>query len=213
MMRDLRLGITREEFDYPALMNALSEYSNPRAKVTTLLRRGDIVRVKKGLYVFGDRLRRRPYSREVLANLIYGPSFVSLEFALSYHGLLPERVDTVTSLTTKRPKAFETPVGRFVYRQSSAASFHLGMIRIVHEDIAFLIATPERALADTVRDNRGHPLRTQADAAHHLFDDLRIDQRSFEEMNPDLLEKLAIALHSGKIARCAGLLRSLRRRR
>ncbi len=212
-MRDLRRHITREEFDYPALMNALSEYSNPRAKVTTLLRRGEIVRVKKGLYVFGDHLRRRPYSRELLANLIYGPSFVSLEFALSYHGLIPERVDTMTSVTTKRPKAFETPVGKFVYRQSPARAFHVGMNRIEHEDVAFLIATPERALADAVRDNRGQSLRTQADAALYLFDNLRIDRRLFEEMNPGLLEELAAALRSEKIAKCARLLRSLRRRR
>jgi hypothetical protein len=169
--------------------------------------------VKKGLYVFGDHLRRRPYSRELLANLIYGPSFVSLEFALSYHGLIPERVDAVTSLTTKRPKVFETPVGKFVYRQSPTRAFHVGMNRIVHQDVAFLIATPERALADAVRENRGHSLRTQADAAQYLFDNLRIDQRLFEEMNPGLLEELATALRSRKIARCARLLRSMRRRR
>ena len=61
-MNDLRRRIGREEFDYPALMAALSEYSNPRARVTTLLRRGEIVRVKKGLYVLGDLHSRRPYS-------------------------------------------------------------------------------------------------------------------------------------------------------
>ena len=94
-MRDLRQRVGREEFDYQALMAALPEYANPRDKVTVLLRRGDIIRVKKGFYVFGDELRRRPYSRELLANLIYGPSFVSLDSALSFHGLIPERVEVV----------------------------------------------------------------------------------------------------------------------
>ena len=110
-MKDLRQRIGREEFDYPALMAALSGYANPRDRVTTLLRRGDILRVKKGLYVFGDQLRRRPYSRELLANLVYGPSLVSLDSALSFHGLIPERVEAMTSVTTKRPKAFDTPSG------------------------------------------------------------------------------------------------------
>ena len=50
---DLRNRLGREEFDYPALMAALSQYANPRARVTVLLRKGAIVRIKKGLYVFG----------------------------------------------------------------------------------------------------------------------------------------------------------------
>lgn len=92
MTRDLRKLIGREEFDYPALMSALANYANPRDKVTSLLRQGVIIRVKKGLYVFGDDFRKRPFCRELLANLIYGPSYVSLDYALSYHGLIPERV-------------------------------------------------------------------------------------------------------------------------
>ena len=210
MLRDLRQTIRREEFDYQALMAALSEYANPWDKVTRLLRRGDIIRVKKGLYVFGDRLRRRPFSRELLANLIYGPSFVSLEWALSFHGLIPERVEALTSVTTKRPKNFSTPIGTFFYRQSPTDAFHLGMDRVEEGNVAFLIATPERALADTVRDDRGHSIRTMGDAAHYLFEDLRIDRSEFERMSPDVLEELAESLRSNKVAVCARLLRSLR---
>jgi len=211
-MRDLRKRIGREEFDYPALMAALSEYANPRDRVTVLLRRGDIIRVKKGLYVFGDQLRRRPYSRELLANLVYGPSFVSLDSALSFHGVIPERVEAMTSVTTKRPKAFDTPVGSFIYRRAPKGYFPLGMDRVEEGDVAFLIATPERALADKIRDDRGHPLRTQADAARYLFDDLRIEQEELERMDPGFLEQLAAAARSRRIAICARLLRRLERR-
>ena len=209
-MRDLRKRIGREEFDYPALMAALSEYANPRDRVTALLRRGDIIRVKKGLYVFGDLLRRRPYSRELLANLVHGPSFVSLDTALSFHGLIPERVEATTSVTTKRPKAFDTPVGSFIYRRAPKGYFHLGMDRVEQGDVAFLIAVPERALADKIRDDRGHPLRTRADAARYLFDDLRIDREEFERMAPSFLETLAGAARSRRIAICARLLRKLK---
>jgi hypothetical protein len=211
-MRDLRRRIGREEFDYQALMAALSEYANPRDKVTALLRRGDIIRVKKGLYVFGNELRRRPYSRELLANLVYGPSFVSLDSALSFHGLIPERIEALTSVTTKRPKTFDTPVGLFIYRQSPRNGFHLGMDRREEGDVAFLIATPERALADKIRDDRGHELRTRADAAVYLFDNLRIDREDFAQINPNQLDELAHALRSRKVALAAGLLRDLRAR-
>jgi predicted transcriptional regulator of viral defense system len=209
-MRDLRRRIGREEFDYQALMAALSEYASPRDRVTALLRRGEIIRVKKGLYVFGDELRHRPFSLQLLANLIYGPSFVSLDSALSFHGLIPERVDAVTSVTTKRPKAFATPVGSFIYRQSPRDSFHLGMDRVESGDVAFLIATPERALADKVRDDRRNGLETRTDAARYLFDDLRIERSDFEQMDAGDLSRLAGALRSRKVALCASLLRTLR---
>lgn len=210
MMKNLRQRIGREEFDYLALMGALSEYANPRDKVTTLLRRGDIIRVKKGLYIFGDELRRHPFSRQLLANLIRGPSFVSLDSALSFHSLIPERVQATTSVTTRRPKVFETPIGSFIYRQSPKKCFHLGLDRVEEGDVTFLIATPERALADKVRDDRGHPLRTQTDAEEYLFDNLRIDPAEFELMDPNFLDELAGGLQSRKVAICAKLLRRLR---
>jgi hypothetical protein len=209
-MPNLRQRVGREEFDYQALMAALSEYANPRDKVTTLLRRGDIIRVKKGLYVFGDELRRRPYSRELLANLVYGPSFVSLDSALSFHGLIPERIEALTSVTTKRPKTFHTPIGSFIYRQSPRSSFHLGMDRMEEDDVAFLIATPERALADKVRDDRGHALSNRGEAARYLFEDLRVDESDFRQLEPKQLDELARALRSRKVATCASLLRHLR---
>lgn len=211
-MRDLRTQIGREEFDYPALMAALSSYANPRDRVTTLLRRGDIIRVKKGLYVFGEALRERPYSRELLANLVYGPSFVSLDSALAYHGLIPERVASLTSATTKRPKVFDTPVGSFIYRQAPKGYFHLGMDRVEEGDVAFLIAVPEKALADKIRDDRGNPLRSQIEAARYLFENLRIEASDFIQLDPDFLESLAKTARSRKIGICASLLRAMRTR-
>ncbi len=211
-MRDIKNRIGREEFDYPALMAALSGYANPRDRVTALLRRGDIIRVKKGIYVFGERLRQRPYSRELLANLVYGPSFVSLDSALSHYNLIPERVAALTSVTTKRPKVFDTPVGSFIYRQAPKSYFHLGMERVEEGDVAFLIAAPERALADKIRDDRGYPLRAQAEAARYLFDDLRIEAPDFVQLDPDFLEILAESARSRKIGICASLLRAMRAR-
>jgi hypothetical protein len=205
-MRDLRHRIGREEFDYRALMSALSEYADPRGKVKSLLRNGSIVRVKKGLYVFGEALRKRPFSRELLANLIYGPSFISLDYALAYHNLIPERVETLTSVTTKRPRRFETPVGLFIYRQAPRRYYHLGMDRVEHGDIAFLIAAPEKALADKIRDDRGNPLRSQSDVAEYIFEDLRIERTDFLQMDAGLLSDMADAAGSRKIGACARLL-------
>jgi hypothetical protein len=92
MIDDLRRRVDGEEFDYQTLLDSLKKYECPRDKITSLLRQGAIIRVKKGVYVFGPKYTRRPFSREILANMIYGPSCISLDFALHYHGLIPERV-------------------------------------------------------------------------------------------------------------------------
>lgn len=66
MFDDLRSKITTEELDYQALMDGLRGYDRPRDKITDLLRQGAIIHIKKGIYVFGERYRRLPFSREVL---------------------------------------------------------------------------------------------------------------------------------------------------
>ena len=57
-----------------------------------------------------------PISTEILANLIYGPSSISLDYALYYYGLIPEHVRVVTSITPQRNKIFNTPIGQFTSR-------------------------------------------------------------------------------------------------
>ena len=115
VMTSIRAGAKTEELDYLFLMNCLAAYKHPRDKLTALLRRKDLVRVKKGLYVFGKDYRHRPFSHEVLANLIYGPSYISFESALGYYGLIPEKVTRTTSACLKRNKHLKTPIGEFVY--------------------------------------------------------------------------------------------------
>ncbi|MDF1552535.1 MAG: hypothetical protein P1P84_05700 [Deferrisomatales bacterium] len=213
MDMSLRRRIGREEFDYTALMATLSGYANPHRKITTLLRDGVIVRVKKGLYVFGEEYRRRSYSRELLANLVYGPSFVSLDYALSLHGLIPERVSQVTSVTTGRGRVFTTPVGTFVYRPVPSDSFHLGMTRVAQGEISYLIATPERALADKVREDRAATVRSLGDAEFYLFSDLRVGETAFRGLDRKALREIARELGSRKAILCADLLDRMERGR
>jgi hypothetical protein len=212
MNGNLRRQIGREEFDYTALMASLSGYAKPHDRITHLLRTNEILRVKKGLYIFGEDQRRRPYSRELLANLIHGPSFVSLDYALSYHGLVPERVAQVTSVTPGRPCRFLTPVGTFVYRTVPPASFHLGMTLVQVQEVSFLMASPERALADKVREDRTARIRSLGDAEQYLLEDLRLNRAGLLALRPDLLLQLARALGSRKAVLCATLVDKLRRR-
>ena len=206
----IRNRIPREEFDYQTLLDVLGDYAHPRDKISDFLRKGVIVRVKKGLYVLGEDYRRRPYSRELLANLIYGPSYISLETALAYYGLIPERVEAVTSVTTGRSRRFDTTVGLFIYREIPLRVFRIGMTRVENEgEPAFLIATAEKALSDKIRQDRGTGFRSLKQLRTYLFDDLRIDPSALEKLNPEIVEEIAQRYVSRKVQLLADLIRRL----
>ncbi len=207
----IRREITREVFDYQVLTDALSGYSKPRDKITKLLSGDAIVRIKKGLYCFGEGLRREPVSREQVANLIYGPSYVSLDYALSYHGLIPERVEVVTSVTTRRSRSFETPLGPFSYRMLNEARYVTGAILEATGKTTFLIATPEKALVDKIWTDRRFSGKRLSDFGAYLLDDLRIDEEALGRLNESRLESIALACDSAKINRLVCYLRRLRR--
>lgn len=187
----------REEIDYSFIMAALNTYARPREKISLWLKNGSLIRVKKGLYVFGDQVTKQPYSLELLANLIYGPSAISLRYALSFYGLIPERVSVITSITNKRNKQFTTPVGHFTYRYLNQHRYAMGIeLKTSAAGYSFLIASPEKALCDLVylEDNALviHDLR---DIETYLFNDLRLDEESMKQLNPNKLNLLANQYH------------------
>jgi predicted transcriptional regulator of viral defense system len=195
----IRRNVEGEVFDYQVLLDALAGYRKPRDRITRLLASGAIVRLKKGLYCFGEAFRKEPLSREYLANLIYGPSYVSLEYALSHHGLIPERVETVTSVTTRRSRDFDTPFGTFSYRMLKGSRYVVGAILETAAKTPFLVASPEKALADKVwTDKRFSGLRL-SDYDAYLYDDLRIDREALIRFDYSRLQVIATAYDSAKI--------------
>ena len=213
MMEELRSKITGEEFDYQALLDGLREYNHPRDKITTLLRQGAIVRVKKGIYIFGKHYKRHPYSREVLANMICGPSYISLDYALHYYGLIPERLEAVTSVTSSRGRRFSTPVGLFIYYGVPMRAYSIGIDRVeIDAGRSFLIATPEKALADKIQNDRGTAIRTQTEMRTYLLDSLRIDSEGLERLRSETILLIADRYRSRKIRLLGAMLRNPRRR-
>jgi len=212
MFVDIRSRIQTEIFDYQTLTYALKDLSAPRDKTTLLLRQGVIVRVKKGLYVFGDKYRRYPYSKELLANLVYGPSYVSLDYALAYHGLIPERVEALTSVTPSRSRRFTTPVGLFIYRQVPARAYEIGMARVEGErGQAFLIASPEKALADKIVSVRGAHIASIGEMGRFLEEDLRIDTGAIRSLSAEKIDEFAGRYRSLRLRRLSGYLRRLQK--
>lgn len=125
-------------------------------KVSRMLAAGELIPLRRGLY-----LRNHTVNPLALAPAIYGPSYVSFESALAWHGLIPERVEEVVCATFKRPAEFETPVGRYRYRHVPSRVFSIGIERIEDSLLPWLLASPTKALCDSVALNAS--IRSQKD--------------------------------------------------
>lgn len=196
----VRLSIEREVFDYTQLMDALKEYKKPRDAVSILLQKGHIIRLRKGLYIFGDLWQRKEISKELLASLVYGPSVISLESALSLYGLIPERVHSVTSVSLGRSRVFNTSVGRFSYTQQKAQRLSFAYSLQQNSSGHFLVTEPLKALADKVWTDKRFRPTSSASYGAYLFDDLRINEDILSQyVNIIFLEKLDRVFLSRKI--------------
>lgn len=165
-----------EIIDYQSLMTYLKGYHAPRDKITRWLNRGDLIRVKKGLYVFATELTQQMHCSELLANLIYGPSAISLHSALAFYGLIPEKVVGMFSITCKRDKKYHTPLGDFFYRYMPLKKYAVGLQLVeIKPKLTVLMASPEKAICDLLYFASRPPIfKCPADVSNFLQSDLRI---------------------------------------
>ncbi len=154
------------------------------------MKSGELVGVVRGIYVTAPELRRRAVSREILANMIYGPSYVSFEYVLARSGLIPEAVNALGSATTKRNRRYDSPLGSFIYRHLPREAYGFGWTREELPDGGgFLIARPEKALLDWLYLSGA--VRSVRSLEARLFEDLRLDEGAFEELDLGLLGSYA----------------------
>ncbi|MDD6253669.1 MAG: hypothetical protein PUA96_06460 [Bacteroidales bacterium] len=179
-------------FDLNVLSSVYPETKHIVEKARRLESDGKIIRLKKGMYVVSPEETGKVLNRNLIANHIYGPSYVSLQTALRHYGFIPERVHLIQSLTTKHSRSFETPVGSFDYKCCSKEYFPIGVRLENDNDITYLIATPEKALCDLINYSKGVNLRFMKDVALYLEEDIRFDMDALSEFDMDILENCAI---------------------
>jgi hypothetical protein len=109
---------------------------------------GRIIRLKKGIFILADDDRKMELSKPYMANQLYGPSYVSLEYALGYYGLIPERVSDITSVTSLKTMRLSNGAGTFVYRHVKPKAYRGFEIIKGPSDLKFFIASPEKAVVD-----------------------------------------------------------------
>lgn len=170
------------------LMSWLKDYKRPNDKINGLKSDGMIRSIKKGLYITGPNAHSPQPESALLANHIYGPSYLSLESALAYYNLIPERVYEISSMTTKASKEFTTSVGTFSYTHLPLPYYAFGLhtVKLAEKQCA-MIASPEKALCDKIVSTSGLQIRSTIQASTYLTEDLRIDTADLKELDVKMM--------------------------
>jgi predicted transcriptional regulator of viral defense system len=167
--------------------------SSPSEKIRTLEKDGQLIRLKRGLYVVSSEVSGKPVNACLCANHIYGPSYVSQQWALRWYGLIPEQVYTMTSVTTKHTRMFENAIGRFTYEQVKPEYFAIGVNNIEEHGVSFLIASREKALCDFILHDSYVPCQSVKSLWKYLEEDIRFDMDELMTFDVSIIEACAKA--------------------
>ncbi len=147
-----------------------------RLQLSRWVKAGRLLRLRRGLYALAPTWRRVEPHPFLVANRLQRGSYVSLQSALAWHGIIPEHVPIVTSVGPGRPETVRNPLGTFQFNHvADGLLFGYSRVEVVPEQFAF-VASPEKALLDLgppdarvqIADGYLRELRLQNPAAMHL---------------------------------------------
>ena len=187
------------------ILEELQSYANPKTKLSRMVKQGKYFQIARGLYETDKNV-----PGHLLAGSIYGPSYISFEYALGFYGMIPEAVYTITSANfeKRKKKKYETAFGTFTYRDVPSAAFPLN-IRLIQEGSYFYrIAEPEKALCDQLYTMP--PAKNIKLLAELLFDDLRIEETELLKLEIEKIVFLSDRYHSTNIKKLITLLKRIK---
>ena len=171
------------------VLELLSAYKRPNDKISELIKSEELIPVRRGLYITGPILDLPTPEPFLIANHLRGPSYVSLESALSYWNMIPERAYEISSVTIKTSKLYHTHLGRFNFQQLKIPYYSYGIKNITYSPKqTMLIASPEKALCDKVVLTPKIYLRSIKQTRDFLMEDLRIDIEVLSTLDIKMME-------------------------
>lgn len=172
-------------FTTQMLIDRYRDYANPKAKIKRLANDGELIPLTRGLYETDGSA-----AGYCLAGAIFGPSYLSFDYALSVYGLIPEAVYSFTSATfdKKKAKTVENHFGRFTYRDVPADAYPFGIVIKEENGYIYQMASPEKALCDKLYAMQ--PVTSQKELERMLFEDLRIDRTEFAKLDADFIREI-----------------------
>jgi hypothetical protein len=170
------------------LLDLLKDYKRPFDKIAELVRQKVLIQVKRGIFIAGPALSIPQPEPFLLSNHLSGPSYVSLETALSHWQLIPELVYEITSVTTGRSKTYQTPIGRFSYTHLPLPYFSFGQqqLELARKQVA-LVASPEKALCDKIVATSGLLFRSPKQMSAWLIEDMRMNREVLGTLKTDTI--------------------------
>ena len=188
------------------LKQELSGFANRQGKIARLVREGELIPLVRGLYEDDPNA-----PGACLAGSVCGPSYLSFEYALSRHGLIPEGVVAFTSATCgkRKTKRFDNAFGVFEYRDVPATVFGLGVELRYETGRPYWMAAPEKALCDQL--HKLPPASNQADLEELLLGYMRVYDEELPGLHLPLIQRLADRYHCGNVALLARWLERRRR--
>lgn len=176
------------------LLDQLQRYSDPAGKILRMKREGELLQLTRGIY---ETDKNAP--GYCLAGAIFGPSYLSFDYALSFYGLIPEAVYTFTSATfdKKKVREQENHFGRFTYRDVPPEAYPFGISIKEENGYVYQMATQEKALCDKLYTMP--PVTSQKEIERMLFEDLRIDRNEFEKLHTDEILQIGDRYHSNNL--------------
>ena len=178
-MEKLLLQSPQAEVDSTYLYGIFRYLKSPKDKITYLLKKGDLIPIRRGLYIISPEYGKFA-STQVLASMIYSPSYLSLQSSLRYFGIIPEAIKGEVSVTTLRTNRFETRIGEFEYHNSLLKDFLWG-IRFAKIDASrqVRIASPIKALYDLIRYSVSNYKQKKYDELAEYLDLMRLNLDDF----------------------------------
>ena len=178
--------------DFATVASLFPEIKCKHNKVSALEKKGDLIRLKQGVFVVHPDLSGHQLSLFLIGNNLYGPSYISLQSALRYYGLIPEFVFTTCSMTMKPSQIFYNSLGRFEYVHISEEAFPIGIKEMTFNDgYSVLMATPEKALCDLIADISHLNLRYKDEILVWLEEDIRFDMDELFHFDTSILREYA----------------------
>ena len=190
------LAIVRDEpvFTTGMLLAGSKSAANFRSQLCRWVESGKILQLRRGVYSLAPPYAQREPHPFLIANRLEQASYVSLQSALSYHGMIPEHVPITTSITTRRTEHVSTALGRFEYRHVQPLWFAGFQRREVSPGQWAIVATPEKALLDLL-------YLTPGSDSYDYLRELRLQMPPrFDWSN---LHRMAEPLRGGKLRRAA----------
>lgn len=177
------------------VLSALNGYKTPNNKISRWLDEGVLLPLKRGMYVVSPEVSGKPIAHLLVANVLYGPSCVSLDYALWHYGLIPEAVFEVTSVTPRRSRQLDTGVGHFAYYHVPEILYPIGMQSVAATGGGYcLLATPAKALCERLLLTRQLRVHSVKSMQAFLLEDMRFDDT---EAGVIALETIAFYQQSG----------------